>query len=105
MHSSPPTLCKALELHRNVECSHVVDLGMTSASDRAVFEHARRVTAVVPTKDIDFVHLLECHGPPPRVVLLGMGNLRRVDLIALVLARWDSIHRCLERGEALVEVR
>lgn len=78
---------------------------MTTAPDRSIFEYGRAHDAVVMTKDFDFVHLLQRFGPPPRVVLLALGNLRRAELVELVLARWPTIHGHLERGEALIEVR
>ena len=55
--------------------------------------------------DVDFVALLEQHGPPPKVIWVTAGNtsnqcLRRI--LANVFA--DATAR-LDAGESLVEVR
>jgi predicted nuclease of predicted toxin-antitoxin system len=61
-----PHLASWLEKTFEVKCLSALRLGLRDASDREIFEAARRERAVVITKDIDFVQRLELHGPPPR---------------------------------------
>lgn len=51
-----------------VEAFSVRWLGLQHADDEVIFAAARETKAVVITKDRDFVHLLERHGPPPRLI-------------------------------------
>ncbi len=56
------------------------------------------------TKDVDFVELLEQHGPPPQVVLVTCGNTSNARLRRLVQAAWPTMVAMLDRGEVLVEL-
>lgn len=58
----PPALARWLSAQPGVEGSHVQAEGLLGAIDRVIFEAARRVGAVVLTKDVDFVQLLERYG-------------------------------------------
>src|SRR4051794_30243722 len=42
--------------------------------DEKIFAAAGSAKAVVLTKDIDFVRLLEQHGSPPKIIWLTCGN-------------------------------
>lgn len=48
----------------------VRDLGLHEASDQQIFEAARAADAIVMTKDLDFVEMVERFGPPPRILWL-----------------------------------
>lgn len=80
------------------------DLGLRDASDAQIFEAARHAGAVVLTKDIDLVELLERHGPPPRIVWLRCGNTSNARLREILTALWPDAHRLLGLGEPLVEI-
>ncbi len=98
----PPVLARRLESlgHR---AEHVVDQGMTSASDTTIWEYAASVGAIIVTKDEDFaVRRLLIDGPS--IVWLRLGNSRRVALLARVEAELPAIVAALERGESLIEV-
>lgn len=47
------------------EAVHTRDMGLGRAEDRQIFHAARQANAVVLTKDVDFVGILERLGPPP----------------------------------------
>ncbi len=79
--------------------------GLLDATDRAIFEAARRVGAVVLTKDVDFVQLLERYGPPPRIVWLTCGNITNRDLRRLMETAWPRCIELLAAGEVLIEIR
>jgi len=46
----------------------VRDLGLRHAKDKPIFEVARHASAIMLTKDADFVELVERLGPPPQVI-------------------------------------
>jgi predicted nuclease of predicted toxin-antitoxin system len=81
----------------------VHDLGLLRASDTEIFDRARADHAVVVTKDLDFVQLLDRRGPPPQVIWITAGNLSTAGLITLVARHWPRVVQLLEY-EALVEI-
>ena len=58
---------------------------------------------VLVTKDLDFFDGLVLHGAPPKLVLVRCGNVRKRDLVALVVSQLEAIASGLESGD-LVEV-
>lgn len=67
-----------------------------SPTDTQVWEFARRERMVIVTKDADFSGRIILHAPPPWVVHLRFGNLRRQDFHALLARVWPQVHRLLE---------
>lgn len=101
----PPALARWLRKAHGVEAFHVDEVEQLDADDPANFAAARTGrAAVVVTKDDDFVELVERHGPPPQVVWVTCGNVRNVELRALVLDAWPRVAALLAGGEPLVEI-
>jgi predicted nuclease of predicted toxin-antitoxin system len=77
------------------------DLGLRDAEDPVIFAAARIATAVIMTKDYDFVQLLERLGPP-----LGSlaGIPRNARMRELLHVAWPRIRELLDAGESLVEI-
>jgi predicted nuclease of predicted toxin-antitoxin system len=101
----PPALAHWIDAEYGLSAVHVQDLGLLRAGDAEIFERARAQGAVVVTKDIDFVHLLQRQGPPPQVVWITAGNLTKARLRELVTAHWANTLDLLDRGEPLVEIQ
>ena len=80
-------------------------MGLRDATDREIFEAARRAEAVVITKDYDFVEMLHRHGPPPKVLWLTCGNTSNRALKALFEQRLSRALEMLQASEFLVEIR
>ncbi len=99
----PPSLCRALaaEGHDAVHTSALPDGNVTT--DRAIRSVAITQGRVLVTKDLDFFDGLVLHGAPPKLVLVRCGNVRKRDLIALVVSQLEAIVSGLESGD-LVEV-
>ncbi len=75
------------------------------ADDSVIFEAARSgKTAVVVTKDEDFVQLLDRRGPPPQIVWVTCGNVSKATLREIVDAAWPSVTELLDAGEPLIEI-
>lgn len=64
-----------------------------SASDRAIWEHARDTGAVLVTRDEDFQRLSTLHGAPPKVIWLAGHNLGNAEIAATLEAARDAIVR------------
>jgi predicted nuclease of predicted toxin-antitoxin system len=87
-----------------IEARHVFDVGLAGATDIEIFHAARRVSADVVTKDMDFVLLSERHGPPPKIVWITIGNTSNRQLWKSVAAAWPRVEQLIKAGEPLIEI-
>jgi predicted nuclease of predicted toxin-antitoxin system len=87
-----------------IDASPLRDLGLRDARDHQTFLAARAANVTVITKDVDFVHLLRAHGPPPRVIWLRCGNTSEARLRDILLTMLPQVLTLLDAGEALVEI-
>lgn len=87
-----------------VRAEHIEAVGLRDAKDYAIFAAARAAEVTVITKDLDFVHLLERHGPPPQLVWITCGNVTNPQLREIVRAAWPRVIELLAAGEPLVEI-
>ena len=99
-----PSIARWFRDDASEEALAVRDLGLRDAKDRRIFEAARKAKAVVVTKDIDFVRLLEELGPPPQIVWITCGNTSDVRLRQILATAWPAAKALLGRGEPLVEI-
>lgn len=70
----PPSLALWIASHYNIECYSAKFLNLCAAEDREIFTLAKERSAIVITKDDDFVSLLNRNGSPPKVIWLTCGN-------------------------------
>ncbi len=87
-----------------VEAFSVRWLGLQHADDEVIFAAARETKAVVITKDRDFVHLLERHGPPPRLIWVTCGNTSNAQMRTILCQTFPEALLLLQAGESLVEI-
>lgn len=80
------------------------DLGLRDAEDAEIFAKARIANAIVLTKDSDFVHLLEQHGSPPKILWLTCGNTSEAALQQILSRHLSTALALLADGEDLVEI-
>jgi predicted nuclease of predicted toxin-antitoxin system len=73
---------------------HSRQLG-TQPSDTEIWEHARSRDLVIVSKDADFLHRIQVEGPPPRVVHIRVGNMRRAAFITWLYRQWPAIERAV----------
>ncbi|PYE28646.1 putative nuclease of predicted toxin-antitoxin system [Rhizobium sp. PP-CC-3A-592] len=100
----PPALARWLSALGH-ESLHVADIGMQSASDRAIWDLAEKDGWLIITKDEDFAQRKTLTASGPQVVWLRWPNGRRADLLARFEQVLPRVIAALERGESLVEVR
>ncbi|WP_435627371.1 DUF5615 family PIN-like protein [Candidatus Ferrigenium straubiae] len=62
---------------------HVARIGLGAASDREVWEYAKKHRYILVSKDSDFHELSLLYGSPPKVVWVRRGNCttRQIELI------------------------
>jgi predicted nuclease of predicted toxin-antitoxin system len=100
----PPKLAKSLVLLGH-EAKHVIDIGMASASDEALWRHAVATGSVVITKDGDFAVRRQSMRDGPKIVWIRFGNTTSVALHSKLTPVVSEIVNALEAGETLIEVR
>jgi len=79
-------------------------LGLRDATDRQIFQAAREASAIVMTKDHDFVQLLDQYGPPPQVLWITCGNTSNARMREILTHSLEPALRLLDLGEQLVEI-
>lgn len=65
-------------------------------SDSQIWEFARQRQLVIVSKDADFSERIIMESPPPWVVHLRIGNLRRKDFHALLARVWPQVESLLK---------
>ena len=79
-------------------------MGLRDSADREIFFAAREALAILFTKEIDFVRLLEKFGPPPRVIWLTFGNTSNARLKKIFAQTLTRALDLIQAGEAVVEI-
>lgn len=69
---------------------HVTDIG-ESLSDTEIWEYAKVNDLVIVTKDADFSDRIIISSPPPKVIHLRFGNMRKKDFHAFISKVWNRI--------------
>ncbi|WP_008318906.1 DUF5615 family PIN-like protein [Leptolyngbya sp. PCC 6406] len=87
-----------------VEAIALRDLGLRDAEDAEIFETAKTQTAIVMTKDSDFVDLVERLGAPPQIIWLTCGNTSNARLREILSETLPRALELLAAGETLVEI-
>jgi len=100
-----PALANWLEETFPIQASALRDLGLRDAADRDIFFAARQKSAIVMTKDSDFLRLLDQHGTPPQVVWITCGNTSNAYLKKILSKTFSEALQYLTSGEAVVEIR
>ena len=84
--------------------THVVPMGLESASDCEVWERAAAEGLTIETKDADFVELAVLRGAPPKVIRLALGNVSNDVVRGCLVAHAAAIGRFATSDEAVLEL-
>ncbi|WP_264775441.1 DUF5615 family PIN-like protein [Deinococcus aetherius] len=87
-----------------MEAYSVAYLGYREAEDEVIFQAARAVSAVVVSKDADFLERLVRLGPPPQLLYVTCGNTSKARLVEIFGRHFEHAHRLLSSGEPIVEI-
>lgn len=100
----PPALARLLaSLGHHAE--HVFDLGLHTAADSAIWQHALEHDLIVLTKDEDFPIRRQQSGTGPSVVWIRVGNTSRRALLEWFERLLPQIEGMIRDGETLIEIR
>jgi predicted nuclease of predicted toxin-antitoxin system len=95
-------LPKALGYRLAQSVIHATDLG-TRPSDQEIWDRGKEEDWIILTQDADFFDRLIVDGPPPRVVWVRTGNLRRRAMEDLLVRVWPAVERLLDQA-SLIEI-
>jgi predicted nuclease of predicted toxin-antitoxin system len=90
---------------RGCDCDHVMDVGLGSASDSAIWHFANQNELIVISKDEDFLYLAARPENRARLVWVRLGNCRTPVLLATFERLWPRIEVFLQGGERVIELR
>lgn len=79
---------------------HASDLGQ-AAEDSELWEYAKAHDLVIVTKDADFSDRIMASDPPPRVVHLRIGNLRRKAFHEFLERVWPRLEALLTSNKLI----
>ena len=99
-----PDLAQWVTENFKVEAKSLRDLGLRDAQDMEIFIAARKASAVVMSKDADFISLLEQHGSPPQILWVTCGNTSNAHLKKILTNSMLQAIQMLSNGEILVEI-
>lgn len=100
----PPALALFLTRRFGVQARHVRELGLRDADDRSIQRYAADNSAIVVTKDSDFVELVHRYGAPPQVIWVTCGNTSNLNLERLFEAHFAAALQLLADAETIVEM-
>ncbi len=86
---SPKLVNRLADLYPNSD--HLDLLGLGTADDALVWEHAKRNGFIVVTKDADFADLSVLRGFPPKIVWIRRGNCSTGDIEQILRDRHAEI--------------
>ena len=99
----PPTLAEWLR-RKGFEANAVRELGLRDADDLTIWRFACERSAIVVTKDEDFIGLATLR-PGARVLWVRTGNIATPMLLARFDAVIDGVVRHFDSGAQVVELR
>jgi predicted nuclease of predicted toxin-antitoxin system len=71
--------------------AHVRDVGLETASDLDVWNHAKGEGLIIVSKDTDFQQFALLYGHPPKVVWINLGNCDTTAVAALLMSEAITI--------------
>jgi predicted nuclease of predicted toxin-antitoxin system len=73
------------------DSAHVTTLGVQTATDKDVWDHAGEHGYTIVSKDSDFRQLAFLHGPPPKLIWLRVGNVNKVTVLKVLIHHHEAI--------------
>jgi predicted nuclease of predicted toxin-antitoxin system len=71
--------------------AHVTTLGLETATNMDVWDHAGEHGYTIVSKDSDFRQLAFLHGPPPKVIWLRVGNVTTATVLKVLFDHYEVI--------------
>jgi predicted nuclease of predicted toxin-antitoxin system len=85
----------------NLDCIHVLEVGLERATDSEIWQIALTEDRVVVSKDEDFLILTSRPGDCGRLIWVRLGNCRN----AALLAAFDAACVAIKTRQRIIEIR
>ncbi len=99
-----PAIAKWIAAEFSVPVAAIREVGLRDSSDSEIFLAARAASAIVMTKDSDFLRLQAELGTPPQVIWLTCGNTSNDSLKQILKKTLPKALHLLNSGEGIVEI-
>lgn len=99
-----PTIATWIQNQIGIEAIAIRDIGLCYATDDQIFEAARKASAIVMTKDSDFIQILERRGAPPSIIWITCGNTSNLNLKKILQQTLTQACKLILEGDTLVEI-
>jgi predicted nuclease of predicted toxin-antitoxin system len=99
-----PFLAPWIEERFGVSCHSVVNLPVDRGDDEDIFLNARRLNAIIISKDSDFVDLVNRLGHPPQIIWVTCGNRSNALMRELFISTFSQAIELMSKGEPVVEL-
>ncbi len=100
-----PKLAAWIEEIFSVRAIPVRDIDLRDSSDETIYKKAYELSAVMLTKDIDFLKLQDRLGSPPQVVWIRCGNTSNFRMEEILIQTFPNTLKLLQSGERFVEIK
>jgi len=100
----PPALARFLAENMREDVVHVLDIGLLSASDAAIWAYALEHERVIITKDDDFQIRASMSKIRPQIIWVRVGNCSKQKLLSVFKQHWSTIKAELNNGTTLIEI-
>jgi predicted nuclease of predicted toxin-antitoxin system len=91
-------------LQTSLPIIHTAELG-PRPTDSEIWACAKRNNLVIVTKDADFTQRIVVAAPPPRVVHLRVGNMRRAEFANWLERVWPGIESAVRTHKLVIVYR
>ena len=78
---------------------HVADIGLDTATDRAIWDYAGEHGFVIVSKDSDFRQLAFLLGPPPKAIWVRAGNVSTRDILGVLMDHHEAMASFADTSE------
>lgn len=83
----------------------VREVGLHTANDSAIWQHAQKAGLIIITKDEDFAQRAQSTASGPVIVWLRIGNSSNANLRTWLLPRMTELVGIIDQGHRVIEVR
>ena len=87
-----------------INAKSVRSLHLQNASDREIFEAARKAHATIMSKDSDFLKLIDKLGYPPAIIWITCGNTTNRKMRDVLGSSLEKTVALISSGEPVVEI-
>jgi len=88
-----------------LDCVHVLEVGLSTADDAAIWAHAIAHGQIVVTKDEDFLLLASRPNDTGRMIWVRLGNCRNPFLLAAFDRTREALLQAIASGQRVIELR